>query len=174
MAIARPTNALRNLPISGRSRSGTSSCAVLPQRPAELIDTGLAVDLTAEAGAILQVPRFFATPELFLRRSWLLLMRSLSVRYQFALALVGLNVMAVGMLAWFGYDASRASLTAQALADARIVADAREQSVTRTLERQRDRMAAFLSSVESLCGERTPRRTTAWEPECVRDALSGF
>ncbi len=101
-------------------------------------------------------------------------MRSLSVRYQFALALVGLNVMAVGMLAWFGYDASRASLTAQALADARIVADAREQSVTRTLERQRDRMAAFLSSVESLCGERTPRRTTAWEPECVRDALSGF
>jgi signal transduction histidine kinase/CheY-like chemotaxis protein len=35
-------------------------------------------------------------------------------------------------------------------------------------------MDAFLESTESLCAERTPKGTLAWESECVRVALSGF
>ena len=102
-------------------------------------------------------------------------MRSLSVRNRFALALVGLNIVAVGILAWFGYQTSRESLTAQARGSARIIADAREQSLTRTLYRQRDRMQAFLASARSLCGESSSaNRTVGWEPECIRVALSGF
>jgi signal transduction histidine kinase/CheY-like chemotaxis protein len=101
-------------------------------------------------------------------------MRSLSVRYRFALALVGLNIVAVAILAWFGYQTSRESLTAQAKASARIIADAREQALTRTLARQHDRMQAFLGSVASLCGESTSARTMGWERGCVRVALSGF
>src|SRR5439155_19364968 len=104
----------------------------------------------------------------------ILQMRFLSIRHRFALALVGLNVLAVGIPARFGYQATRENLTAQAKAGARIVADAREQAVLRTLDRQHDRMAAFLGSVESLCGERTSTRTMGFEPECVRVALSGF
>jgi signal transduction histidine kinase/CheY-like chemotaxis protein len=98
----------------------------------------------------------------------------MSVRYRFALALVGLNIVAVAMLAWFGYQTSRESLTGQARASARITADAREQSLIRTLTRQRERMQAFLASVQSLCGESTSSRTVGLEPECVRVALSGF
>jgi signal transduction histidine kinase/CheY-like chemotaxis protein len=101
-------------------------------------------------------------------------MRSLSVRYRFALALVGLNIVAVAILAWFGYQTSRESLTAQAKASARIIADAREEALTRTLYRQHDRMQAFLASVQSLCAESTSARTMGWERECVRVALSGF
>ena len=101
-------------------------------------------------------------------------MRSLSVQNRFALALVGLNIVAVGVLAWFGYQTSRESLTAQARGSARIIADAREQSLTRTLYRQRDRMQAFLASARSLCGESTSARTVGWEPECIRVALRGY
>jgi signal transduction histidine kinase/ActR/RegA family two-component response regulator len=101
-------------------------------------------------------------------------MRSLSVRNRFALVLVGLNIVAVAVLAWFGYQTSRESLTAQAKASARIIADAREQALTRTLYGQHDRMQAFLASVQSLCAESTSAKTMGWEPECVRVALSGF
>jgi signal transduction histidine kinase/CheY-like chemotaxis protein len=101
-------------------------------------------------------------------------MSSLSVRSYLALTLAALHVIAAGVLASFAYRSSQESLTHQAVATSQIVAGAREEALARTLERQHDRIRAFTGSVESLCGERTPARTIAWERECVHVALSGF
>src|SRR5919108_2148865 len=101
-------------------------------------------------------------------------MRSLSIRSRSALALVALNVVAIGVLAFFAYRASHESLATQAVATARVVADSRGDALTRALERQQDRLAAFLTSVESLCGERAARGGIAFERECARVALRGF
>src|SRR5919197_1961714 len=101
-------------------------------------------------------------------------MRSFWIRSRSALALVALNVVAIGVLAFFAYRASRDSLTAQAVSTARLVADSRGDALTRALERQQDRLQAFLTSVESLCGERSARGTVAFERECARVALRGF
>src|SRR5947207_7042605 len=101
-------------------------------------------------------------------------MRSFWIRSRSALALVALNVVAIGVLAFFAYRASRDSLTAQAVSTARLVADSRGDALTRALERQQDRLQAFLTSVESLCGERVGRGGVAFERECARVALRGF
>src|SRR5204862_840385 len=101
-------------------------------------------------------------------------MRSFWIRSRSALALVALNVVAIGVLASFAYRASRDSLTAQAVSTARLVADSRGDALTRALERQQDRLQAFLTSVESLCGERAGRGGIAFERECARVALRGF
>jgi signal transduction histidine kinase/CheY-like chemotaxis protein len=101
-------------------------------------------------------------------------MRSFSIRSRSALTLVALNVVAIGVLAFFAYRASRDSLTAQAVSTARVVADSRGDALTRALERQQDRLQAFLTSVESLCGERAVRGSVAFERECARVALRGF
>src|SRR5438552_1732858 len=101
-------------------------------------------------------------------------MRSFSIRHRSALILVALNVAAIGVLAFFAYRASRDSLTAQAVATARVVADSRGDALTRALERQQDRLQAFLTSVESLCGEHPARGGVAFERECARVALRGF
>jgi signal transduction histidine kinase len=101
-------------------------------------------------------------------------MRSFSIRSRSAITLVALNVVAIGVLAFFAYRASRDTLTAQAVATARVVADSRGDALTRALERQQDRLQAFLTSVESLCGERAARGAVAFERECARVALSGF
>ena len=101
-------------------------------------------------------------------------MRSFSIRSRSALILVALNVAAIGVLAFFAYRASRDSLTAQAVATARVVADSRGDALTRALERQQDRLQAFLTSVESLCGEHPARGGVAFERECARVALRGF
>src|SRR5204862_2081718 len=82
------------------------------------------------------------------------LMRSFSIRSRSALALVALNVVAIGVLAFFAYRASRDSLTAQAVATVRLVAESGGDALTRAPERQQDRLPAVLTSVESLCGER--------------------
>ncbi|PYR03061.1 MAG: hypothetical protein DMF97_02850 [Acidobacteria bacterium] len=101
-------------------------------------------------------------------------MRSFSIRSRSALILVALNVAAIGVLAFFAYRASRDTLTAQAVATARVVADSRGDALTRALERQQDRLQAFLTSVESLCGEHPARGGVAFERECARVALRGF
>jgi signal transduction histidine kinase/ActR/RegA family two-component response regulator len=101
-------------------------------------------------------------------------MRSFSIRSRSALTLVALNVVAIGVLAFFAYRASRDTLTAQAVATARVVADSRGDALTRALERQQDRLQAFLTSVESLCGERAASGAVAFERECARVALRGF
>jgi signal transduction histidine kinase len=101
-------------------------------------------------------------------------MRSFFIRSRSALTLVALNVVAIGVLAFFAYRASRDSLTAQAVATARVVADSRADALTRALERQQDRLQAFLMSVESLCGERAARGGVVFERECARVAMRGF
>src|SRR6185436_6665809 len=99
---------------------------------------------------------------------------SLPLRYHVAIALVGLNVVSTTALLTFVYRASSESLEAQATRAVDVAAREREQALVRVLEQRQDRMRAFLGSVESLCGERTPRGTFAFERECVRVSLGGF
>ena len=96
------------------------------------------------------------------------------LRYHVAVALVGLNVISTAALIGFAYRASSDSLEAQATRAVAVAAREREQALVRVLEQRQDRMRAFLGSVESLCGERNPSGSFAWERECVRGALRGF
>src|SRR4051812_14779405 len=98
---------------------------------------------------------------------------SLPLRYQFAIVLVGLNIIGTAGLAAFAYQASRNSLEAQATRAVGEVAQAREEALAQLVLRRRERMNAFLLSVESLCGESTGRGTFGWERGCVRSALGG-
>jgi signal transduction histidine kinase/ActR/RegA family two-component response regulator len=99
---------------------------------------------------------------------------SFPLRYQFAVVLVGLNVVGTAGLALFAYRASRNSLEAQATRAVGMVAQARQEALVDLLQRQRERMDAFLRSVESLCGESAGKGTLGWERGCARMALSGF
>jgi signal transduction histidine kinase/CheY-like chemotaxis protein len=101
-------------------------------------------------------------------------MRLPSIRFQFAAALIVINVAIAGILAFVAYTQGRESLTRQAVASARVVADAREYALTRDIQSQHDRLRAFLTSLDSLCGERSSSRAIAWELECVHVALTGF
>jgi signal transduction histidine kinase/CheY-like chemotaxis protein len=96
------------------------------------------------------------------------------LRYQFAVVLVVLNIIGTAGLAVFAYRASRNSLEAQATREVGIVTQARDEALLQLLQRRRERMNAFLGSVESLCGESTGRGRFGWERGCVRVALSGF
>ena len=101
-------------------------------------------------------------------------MRLPSIRFQFAIALIVINVAVAAILASFAYTTGRESLTRQAVANAHVVADAREYALTRDLQNQHDRLRAFLTSLDSLCGERVTTRAIDWELECVHVALTGF
>src|SRR6185369_12569574 len=96
------------------------------------------------------------------------------LRYHVALALVGLNIISTAALIAFAYRASSDSLEAQVTRAVAVAASEREQALVRLLEQRQNRMRAFLGSVESLCGERNPSGSFAWERECVRGALRGF
>ena len=95
---------------------------------------------------------------------------SFPLRYQVAVALVGLNVIGTVALATFAYRASRASLESQASRAVGVAAREREQALLRLLQQRQERMSAFLGSVESLCGERAPTGRFGFERECVRVA----
>ncbi|HJZ71868.1 MAG TPA: ATP-binding protein [Vicinamibacterales bacterium] len=101
-------------------------------------------------------------------------MRLPSIRFQFAIALIVINVAVAATLASFAYTQGRESLTRQAVASAHVVADAREYALTRDIESQHDRLSTFLTSLDSLCGERVTSRAIDWELECVHVALTGF
>ena len=99
---------------------------------------------------------------------------SFPLRYHVVAALVGLTIMSAAALTTFAYRASRDSLEEQATLAVGATARAREQALARLLDDRRERMNAFLASLESLCAERTPTGRFGWERECVRVALSGF
>jgi signal transduction histidine kinase/ActR/RegA family two-component response regulator len=99
---------------------------------------------------------------------------SLPFRYQFTVALVGLNIAGTAALAGFAYRASRNSLEQQAAQAVGVVAQERDRALVQLLQRRQQRMDAFLQSLESLCGERSPAGTFGWERGCVRMALAGF
>jgi signal transduction histidine kinase/CheY-like chemotaxis protein len=101
-------------------------------------------------------------------------MRLPSIRLQFAVALIVINVAVAAILASFAYATGRESLTRQAVGNAHVVADAREYALTRDIKSQHDRLRAFLTSLDSLCGERVTPRAIDWELECVHVALTGF
>ena len=96
------------------------------------------------------------------------------LRYQFTVALVGLNIAGTAALASFTYRESRNSLKDQAMQAVGVVAQERDHALVHLLRHRQERMDAFLQSVESLCGERSRGGTIGWERECVRVALTGF
>src|SRR5262249_25193891 len=98
-------------------------------------------------------------------------MRLPSVRFQFAIPLIVINVAVAATLASCAYTQGRESLTRQAVASAHVVADAREYALTRDIESQHDRLSTFLTSLDSLCGERVTSRAIDWELESVHLAL---
>src|SRR5262245_47715783 len=98
-------------------------------------------------------------------------MRLVSRRTVLAVCIAVANIVTTFVLVSGAYRASQESLTRQAAATARIVAGAREDTLIRMLSSQRGRIAAFAGSIQSLCGERMPRRNVAFEMECVHVAL---
>ena len=92
---------------------------------------------------------------------------SFPLRYQLALALVGLNIIGTAAVAGFAYRASRDTLENQATRAVGVVAQEREHALLQLLQRRQERMDAFLESTESLCGERGPKGKLGWESECV-------
>src|SRR5260370_26722585 len=101
-------------------------------------------------------------------------MTSLPLRYQIALVLVGLNVVGTGVVGGFAYRASRESLEDQAAHAVGVVAQARAAALVHLFEERQRRINAFLASVQSLCGERSPSGRFGFERECVRVALAGI
>ena len=99
---------------------------------------------------------------------------ALPLRYRLTSVLVGLNIVTIGVLATFAYRTSRSSLQQEALVTAGGVADARLEELARLLESHHQRLNGFLASLVSLCGERGPNRQLAFEPECVRVAVTGL
>src|SRR5262249_62280958 len=90
-------------------------------------------------------------------------MRLPSIRFQFAIALIVINVAVAATLASFAYTQGRESLTRQAVSNAHAVADAREYALTRDIPSQQPRLSAFLTRLHSLCAERATARATDWE-----------
>jgi signal transduction histidine kinase/ActR/RegA family two-component response regulator len=103
-----------------------------------------------------------------------MLPKSVSLTVQLLVTLVGLVVVATGVLTVDAYRTSRQHLEAEARDVARVTAQQREQTVARLIELRYQQAQGFLTSVASLCGETTPRGATAFEIECVGRALQGF
>ena len=98
---------------------------------------------------------------------------SLSLRFHLSVILVGLSVAGTLVIAAFAYRTSRQALEQQALLAAGAVAQARAQSVVRLLAGRQERLAASLTSLEALCGERGPTGRLGLERECMRAVLVG-
>src|SRR5260221_12851526 len=103
-----------------------------------------------------------------------MLPKSVSLTVQLLVALVGLVVVATGVLTLNAYRSSRERLETEARDVARVTAQQREQTVARVIDLRYQQAQGFLTSVAWLCGATTPRGPTAFEIECVERALEGF
>ena len=103
-----------------------------------------------------------------------MLPKSVSFTVHLLVALVGLVVVASGVLTIDAYRITRQRLEAEARDVARITAQQREQTVARLIDLRYQQAEGFLGSVASLCGEVAPSGETGWELGCVDTALEGF
>jgi len=103
-----------------------------------------------------------------------MLPKSVSFTVHLLIALVGLVVVASGVLTIDAYRISRQRLEAEARDVARITAQQRERTVARLVDLRYQQAEGFLGSVASLCGEVAPRGEMGWEVGCVDTALKGF
>src|SRR5262252_2573717 len=100
--------------------------------------------------------------------------KSVSFTVHLLVALVGLVVVASGVLTIDAYRMSRQRLEAEARDAARITAQQREQTVARLIDLRYQQAQGFLKNVTSLCGEVAANGAIGWESGCVDRALRGF
>jgi signal transduction histidine kinase len=98
----------------------------------------------------------------------------LSLRYQLGLALIIVNALLTAGVALVAYRAAHDAMVDQALSAVSVVAQSRERELLGVLERRQERLAGFLESLQSLCGETAASGRFGWEDECVRAAVGGF
>ena len=79
--------------------------------------------------------------------------KSLSLTVQLLLTLVGLVVVATGVLTVDAYRTSRQHLEVEARDVARLTAQQREQTIARMIDLRYQQAEGFLTSVASLCGD---------------------
>jgi diguanylate cyclase (GGDEF)-like protein len=100
--------------------------------------------------------------------------KSVSLTTQLVLTLVGLVVTTTTVLTISAYRSVYINLDREARRIVHGSADQTAQTLVRVIEQQQDRAQAFLTTIASLCGEKTPSGRTAWESECVAVALGEF
>ncbi len=98
----------------------------------------------------------------------------LSLRYQLGLALIVVNLLLTAGVALVTYRAAHDALVDQALAAVGLVAESRQRELQELLGHRQERLAGFLASLRSLCGERAPSGRFGFEDECVGTAVGGF
>ena len=98
----------------------------------------------------------------------------LSLRAQLGLALIVVNMLLTAGVALFAYQAAHDAMVDQAIGSVSVVAQSRERELMDVLEHRQERLAGFLQSLESLCGEVGPSGGFGWQDECVRTAVGGF
>ncbi|MGE0450431.1 MAG: ATP-binding protein [Vicinamibacterales bacterium] len=101
-------------------------------------------------------------------------MLHLSLRYQLGLALIIVNVLLSAGVALFAYRAAHDAMVDQSVASVSLVARSRQRELLTILGHRQERLASFLLSLRSLCGETAPSGRIGFEEECVRTATRGF
>jgi signal transduction histidine kinase/ActR/RegA family two-component response regulator len=100
--------------------------------------------------------------------------RSISLTVQLLLAFVGLVLATTAALAFAAYRTSLENLEDEAIRDARLTAEVREQTLVELLEYRQQRATGFLAAAEALCGEPAGARGYGWSEDCVRTMLRQF
>jgi signal transduction histidine kinase/ActR/RegA family two-component response regulator len=97
--------------------------------------------------------------------------RSVSLRTQLLVTIVGLIVATAVALTTLAYRAQVESLERSARRAVRAAAQSRADAIVRLIDGQQQRAQRFLVAAAALCGEQTPAGGTAWELGCARRAL---
>jgi signal transduction histidine kinase/CheY-like chemotaxis protein len=97
--------------------------------------------------------------------------RSMSVKSQLLLTIVGSIVVTAAALTTLAYRAQVVNLERDARRSVRASAQNRAEAVARLVDGQQQRAQRFLTTAAALCGETTPSGRTAWELGCAQRAL---
>src|SRR5262245_21553896 len=100
--------------------------------------------------------------------------RSLSLRSQLLLTIVGSLGATALVLTVVAYRAEQDNLLLEASRRVRIASESRAGAIERLVEGQQQRARGFLARALALCGEETPIGRTAWELDCSFEAIQEF
>ena len=100
--------------------------------------------------------------------------RSISLTVQLLLAFVGLVLATAGALSYAAYQTSVGNLETQAIRDARVTAQVREETLEELLSYRQTRAQGFLAGAEAVCAEPAGPRGFGWSEDCVRSMLAQF
>jgi signal transduction histidine kinase/CheY-like chemotaxis protein len=100
--------------------------------------------------------------------------KSVSLTAQLLITLLSLVIGTAAVLTVKAYRSSTQTLETDARRTVRVAAEKVNENLERHLHLQEQQAEGFLTSVESLCGERAPSGAVGWETACVRTALESF